>query len=176
MCPRRLLDENPVELAKQESLDELRMSVRLAASSMDSSTKDIRVLGTKMAAATELMTETVQSLVLLTQGVDRLQTLLTASKTEINTLKPSEQSATRQSRCPSSCSTNDFQDTTSQIDHHLSVSPHGSMKTKTTPLHQKKPTELEVSKCPLTNGVLDELNPRKGSDQLKKKRRRKKPR
>ncbi|XP_034469426.1 uncharacterized protein LOC117778172 isoform X2 [Hippoglossus hippoglossus] len=81
----------PVELAKQESLDELRTSVQLAASSMENSTKDIKLLGEKMAAATERMSDTVQdnshALVLLSQVVDRLQTLLSASKSDINSPK-----------------------------------------------------------------------------------------
>lgn len=102
MRPRRVMEIPPVELAKQESLDELRMTVHLAACSMENSTKDIKLLGEKMAAATERMTETVQgnsqALVLLTQVVDRLQTLLAATRTEINTPTPvvAEQDGTPQ--------------------------------------------------------------------------------
>ncbi|CAB1432962.1 unnamed protein product [Pleuronectes platessa] len=88
MRPHRVMDMPQVELAKQESLDELRTSVQLAASSMENSTKDIKLLGEKMAAATERMSETVQdnsqALVLLSQVVDRLQTLLSDSKSDIN--------------------------------------------------------------------------------------------
>lgn len=95
MRPHRVLDlppVPPVELAKQESLDELRMTVQLAASSMESSTKDIKLLGEKMAAATERMSDTVQdnsqALVVLTQVVDRLQLLLATTRTEINLPNP----------------------------------------------------------------------------------------
>lgn len=95
MRPRRVVDfppTAPVALAKQESLDELRSTVQLAASSMENSTKDIKLLGEKMAAATERMSETVQdnsqALVLLTQVVDRLQTLLAATRPEINSPGP----------------------------------------------------------------------------------------
>lgn len=88
MRPPRVVDLPPVELAKQESLDELRTTVQLAASSMESSTKDIRLLGEKMAAATERMSDTVQdnsqALVLLTQVVDRLQLLLATTRTEVD--------------------------------------------------------------------------------------------
>lgn len=88
----------PVELAKQESLDELRSTVQLAASSMESNTKDIKLLGEKMAAATERMSETVQdnsqALVLLSRVVDRLQMLLTSNRTDVDapaaTAKPAD--------------------------------------------------------------------------------------
>lgn len=82
----------PVELAKQESLDELRTTVQLAASSMENSTKDIKLLGEKMAAATERMSDSVQdnsqALVLLAQVVDRLQMLLATTRTDINSPNP----------------------------------------------------------------------------------------
>lgn len=178
MSSRRPLEKNPGELVKQESLDKLRTTVQLAACSMDSSTRDIKVLGDKMAAATELMTETVQSLALLTQGVDRLQTLLNTSRTEINTVKPSLQPTTHQSRCSTSSSSSSL-DTTStfQTVHRLSVSSRGSpraaMKTKTSPLQHER---LEVSKCPLTNGVLDELNSGKEGPSNQRRRRKKKTR
>lgn len=91
MRPHRVMEVPPVELAKQESLDELRTTVQLAASSMESSTKGIKLLGEKMAAVTERMSETVQdnshALVLLTQVVDRLQTLLAATRSENNSPK-----------------------------------------------------------------------------------------
>ncbi|XP_019746363.1 uncharacterized protein mpp4b isoform X4 [Hippocampus comes] len=90
-CPHRLvkIPRAPhVELAKQESLDELRSTVQLAASSMESSTKDIQLLGERMAIATERMSETVhdnsQALTLLDQVVDRLQSVLNTGRTERN--------------------------------------------------------------------------------------------
>lgn len=99
----------PVELAKQESLDELRTTVQLAATSMENSTKDIKLLGEKMAAASERMSDTVQdnsqALVLLSQVVDRLQTLLAATRTDINIPKPAvaEQDGTpKKSQTPKS--------------------------------------------------------------------------
>ena len=74
----------PVELAKQESLDELRTTVKQAASSMERSTNDVRLLGQKMAAATERMSESVlenaHSLTLLAEVVDRLHVLIAASR------------------------------------------------------------------------------------------------
>lgn len=74
----------PMELAKQESLDELRSTVQLAAKSMESSTKDIKLLWEKMAAASERMSESVQenaqALTLLAQVVERLQTLLATTR------------------------------------------------------------------------------------------------
>ena len=148
----------PVELAKQESLDELRTTVQLAASSMENSTKDIKLLGEKMAAATERMSDTVQdnsqALVLLTQVVDRLQMLLAATRTDINIPNPAateqdstpkknsrEQrpSLTHQARCsfpslPSSTSSSSFTSSldapsTSQGTSCLPVSCHGSPQT-----------------------------------------------
>ncbi|MEQ2164877.1 hypothetical protein GOODEAATRI_011231 [Goodea atripinnis] len=184
MQPRRVLEETPVELAKQESLDELRTIVQLAASSLESSSKDIRVLGERMVAATERMTETVQSLVLLTQVVDRLQTLLTTTRTEINTIKISDtdqcSSLTQQSRCSSSSSTSSLDaPSTSKGPTPFSASHHGSpLTTITTKKHS--PGDLNMSKAPLTNGKLEELtktaNNMKGcrSSQRRKKKNRKK--
>ncbi|MED6290399.1 hypothetical protein CHARACLAT_012576 [Characodon lateralis] len=182
--PRRVLEETPFELAKQESLDELRTTVQLAASSMESSSKDIRVLGERMVAATERMTETVQSLVLLTQVVDRLQTLLTTTRTEINTIKISDtdqcSSLTQQSRCSSSSSTSSLDaPSTSKGPTPFSASHHRSpLTTITTKKHS--PGDLDMSKAPLTNGRLEELtktaNNMKGchSSQRRKKKNRKK--
>ena len=74
----------PVELAKQESLDELRSTVKQAASSMERSTNDVKLLGQKMADATERMSESVlentHALTLLAEVVDRLQVLIAASR------------------------------------------------------------------------------------------------
>ncbi len=177
MCPRRVVDlpsVPPVELAKQESLDELRTTVQLAASSMENSTKDIKLLGEKMAAATERMSDTVQdnsqALVLLTQVVDRLQMLLTVTRAEINTPKPAvaeqdgtlkksqtpksrEQrpSLTHQSRCSSTSSSSSLSSSldapsTSQGTNCLSVSCHGSTR-----------NTLKTKNCPLTQKKQAEL-------------------
>lgn len=216
MRPRHVVDlppVAPVTLAKQESLDELRTTVQMAASSMESSTKDMKLLGEKMAAATERMSETVQdnsqALVLLTQVVDRLQTLLAATRTEINTPKPAvaEQdgtpeksqtpksrgqrpSLTHQSRCSfpsllsstssSSLSSSLDAPSTSQGTSGLCVSCHASprttLKTKNTPLAQRKHVHAEV----LTNGVLSESKETshavKGRRSNQRKKRRKKAR
>ncbi|XP_035984343.1 uncharacterized protein mpp4b isoform X2 [Fundulus heteroclitus] len=157
----RVLEETPVQLAKQESLDELRTTVQLAASSMESSSKDIRVLGERMVAATERMTETVQSMVLLTQVVDRLQTLLTTARNDINTVKISDaeqcSSVTQQSRCSSSSSAGSLEaPSTSKDPPPLPASRHGSPpgRVRTKP---SRPGDLGVSKGPVTNGELDEL-------------------
>ncbi|XP_037617924.1 uncharacterized protein LOC119483651 [Sebastes umbrosus] len=209
MRPRRMVDlppVRPVELAKQESLDELRTTVQLAACSMENSTKDIKLLGEKMAATTERMSETVQdnsqALALLTQVVDRLQTLLAATRTEISTLKPAVQdgtpkkspkrpSLTHQSRCSfpslpstssSSLSSSMDAPSTSHGTSCLSTSCHGSprttlrtkdtLKTKNTPSPQKKHL--------LTNGLLDEpkethtVHAVKGGRSNQRKKRRKK--
>lgn len=206
MRPHRVVDlppVPPVELAKQESLDELRTTVQLAASSMESSTKDIKLLGEKMAAATERMSDTVQdnsqALVLLTQVVERLQSVLAATRTEINLPNPAgheqdgtprrtsnsrEQhpSLTHQSRCSSSSSSlSSSQDapSTSQGTGCLSVtcrgSPRTTVKTKKAPLPPKKHVHAELQENLLTNGVLDkprETSPAlKGANQRKKRRR-----
>lgn len=192
MRPHRVVDlppVPPVELAKQESLDELRTTVQLAASSMESSTKDIKLLGEKMAAATKRMSDTVQdnsqALVLLTQVVDRLQSLLVATRTEVNFPNPvvHEQDGTRkkipetrerpclthQSRCslpspPSSSSSSSLSSSldapsTSQGTSCLSASCRGSPRAtgrnKNAPLSQKK-QELQATKNCLTNGLLEE--------------------
>lgn len=187
MHPHRVVP--PVELAKQESLDELRTTVQLAASSMESSTKDIKLLGEKMAAATERMSDTVQdnsqALVLLTQVVDRLQSLLVATRTGVNLPNPAvnEQDGTRkkkpetrerpslthQSRCslpspPSSSSSSSLGSSldapsTSQGTSCLSAScrgsPRAAERNKNTPLPQKK-QELQAPKNRLANGLLEE--------------------
>ncbi|XP_042338088.1 uncharacterized protein LOC121939002 [Plectropomus leopardus] len=204
--PRRMVDIPPVELAKQESLDELRTTVHLAACSMENSTKDIKLLGEKMAAATERMSETVQdnsqALALLTQVVDRLQTLLT-TRTDTKAPKPPEldgtpkkspknrgqrPSLTHQSRCsipslPSSSSSSLSSSldapSTSQGTSCLSVSCRGSPrttpKTKNSPTPQKKNAKHQASKHLLTNGLQDETSPAvKGSRSNQRKKRRKK--
>lgn len=190
----------PVELAKQESLDELRSTVQLAASSMESSTKDIKLLGEKMAAATERMSETVQdnsqALLLLTHVVERLQLLLAATRTETPaaTAKPSvEQDSTPKrgqtlksrgqcsfpslpSSSSSSSSLSSYLDAPS-TSRCLSGPYRGSplSKTKNAPSPQRKQIDatLKASKHPLTNGKMDEPSQQaKGgrSNQQKKKR------
>nr|XP_020456281.1 MAGUK p55 subfamily member 4 isoform X3 [Monopterus albus] len=202
MRPHHVVEIPPVELAKQESLDELRTTVLLAASSMKNSTKDIKLLGEKMAAASERMTETVQdnsqALVLLTEVVERLQTVLATTRGNSNTPKPavSERdgiskkiqtpktrecpSLTHQSRCSfpspsSSSSLSSFLDapSTSQGTSCLSVSyrgsPQTSLKTKNAPWPQKEHVHtLQASKHPLTNGLLDE--PKEASNTVKGRR------
>lgn len=71
-------------LAKQESLDELRSTVQQAATCMERSSQDVQVLGQRMAAATELMSESVQenaqAVAMLAQVVEKLQGLVAARK------------------------------------------------------------------------------------------------
>ncbi|KAL7890721.1 hypothetical protein AOLI_G00001970 [Acnodon oligacanthus] len=73
----------PVELAKQDSLDELRSTVQQAASCMERSSQDVKLLGQRMAAATERMSDSVQenaqALAVLAQVVKKLQGLVVAS-------------------------------------------------------------------------------------------------
>lgn len=182
MRPRRVLDIPPLELAKQESLDELRTTVRLAACSMESSTKDIRLLGEKLAAATERVTETVQdnsqALVLLTRVVDRLQTLL-STRTE-DTASPPVRSVntggqhpplTHQSRCSltsscSSLSTSMDAPSTSQGTSCLSASCRG---TSGAPSPRGK--RSDQPERPLTNGLLEAS---KGGHTNQRRKRRKK--
>lgn len=178
MRPHRVLEE--------DSLDELRTSVQLAASSMESSTKDIRLLGEKMAAATERMTETVQdnsqALVLLTEVVDRLQKLLVATRTESGSLKPPDADAyvPQQPRC--SC-TSSFSSTssleapsTSQAAARLSGLGPGSARAS---LQQKEQehADANASRHLLTNGVQnqpEEPKAAKGGCQNQRKKKRKK--
>ncbi|KAM4710728.1 uncharacterized protein mpp4b isoform 3-T3 [Anableps anableps] len=185
MQPRRVLEETPVELPKQESLDKLRTTVQQAASSMESSSKDIRVLGERMVAATDRMTETVQSLVLLTQVVDRLQTLLTTTRSDMNSIKISDSkqcsSLTQQSRCSSSSSASSLDaPSTSKGPSPITASHQGSPLT-TVKTKRHGPGDLDMSKGLLTNGEIDELmktaNNMKGchSHQRRKKKKRKKP-
>lgn len=76
-----------VQLTKQASLDELRTTVQLAATSMESSIRNIELLGDKMAATTERLSDTVhdscQALDLLTRAVDQLQSVLAGSQSQI---------------------------------------------------------------------------------------------
>lgn len=207
MHPRRVVDAPaaaPVELAKQESLDELRTTVQLAASSMESSTRDIKLLGEKMAAATERMTETVQdnsqALVLLTQVVDRLQVLLAATRAEVSSPKPADGAAkgspahqrpslTHQSRCSfpslpssssSSSSLSSLQDapSTSQGASCLSVScrgsPRTSLKNRSAPSPQKKRWHRSDPKQPLTNGQPEDAGETKAAKGGRSNQRKKK--
>lgn len=72
------------ELTKQCSIDELRSTVQTVASSIGHNTQDVRHLGQKMVAASEMITESVeenaQALNLLAEVVDKLQGLIVASK------------------------------------------------------------------------------------------------
>lgn len=74
----------PPELTKQLSVEELRSTVQTVASSIEHGTEDVRHLGQKMVAATEMITdsveENVQALNLLAEVVDKLQGLIVASK------------------------------------------------------------------------------------------------
>ncbi|XP_069388798.1 uncharacterized protein [Paralichthys olivaceus] len=71
-------------LTKQCSVEELRSTVQTAASSIKHGTQDVRHLGHKMVAVTELITDSVeenaQALNLLAEVVDKLQGLIVASK------------------------------------------------------------------------------------------------
>lgn len=190
MHPHRLLDDSSVELAKQESLDELRTTVQLAASSMESSTKDIKLLGEKMTAATERITETVQdnsqALVLLTQVVDRLQTLLVTSRSDFSPLnptdseQPSAQTHLYRCSCTSSLSSSNSMDapSTSQVAERLSGSYQGSprptpTRTRHAPQQQKKHNSHWGSRR-LTNGVLDGERPVGGGRTNKQRKKRRK--
>lgn len=74
----------PPELTKQCSVEELRSTVQTVASSIEHGTLDVRHLGQKMVAATEMITDSVeenaQALNLLAEVVDKLQGLIVASK------------------------------------------------------------------------------------------------
>ncbi|CAB1418506.1 unnamed protein product [Pleuronectes platessa] len=74
----------PRALTKQCSVEELRATVQTAASSIEHGTQDVRHLGHKMVAVTELITDSVeenaQALNLLAEVVDKLQGLIVASK------------------------------------------------------------------------------------------------
>lgn len=69
---------------RRESLEELRSTVHTAASSMERSSDDVRLLGQKMAAATAMMSESVQenaqALGLLAEVVDKLRGLVAAGR------------------------------------------------------------------------------------------------
>lgn len=72
------------ELTKQCSMEELRSTVQTVASSIEHGTQDVRHLGQKMVAATEMITgnveENAQALNLLAEVVDKLQGLIVAGK------------------------------------------------------------------------------------------------
>lgn len=102
--PQRAGGGGGVELSKQTSLEELRSTVQLAASSMESSIRNIKVLGQEMAATTERLSDTVhgsrQALVLLTRVVERLQSVLADTRNQIPVSQRDGQShPTHQSRC-----------------------------------------------------------------------------
>lgn len=65
-------------------MEELRSSVQTVASSIENGTQDVRHLGQKMVATTEMITdsveENIQALNLLAEVVDKLQGLIVANK------------------------------------------------------------------------------------------------
>lgn len=198
MWPRRgaaLPPAGPVDPAQQESPDQLRSAVQLAARSMESSTKDIKLLGERMTAATERMSEAVQdnsqALTLLSQVVDRLQALLAATAAETGGPDPAERDPTpkRSPKRPSparsipsllssssSSSLGSSLDATSTSQGtsclSVSLSPRTTPKTRRSP--REKPTEHQAPARLLTNGLLDEAKLEARPNQQQKKRRRKK--
>lgn len=82
--PAQTVRQHPPELTKQVSVEELRSSVQTVASSIENGTHDVRHLGQKMVAATEMITdsveENIQALNLLAEVVDKLQGLIVANK------------------------------------------------------------------------------------------------
>ncbi|TNN74114.1 MAGUK p55 subfamily member 4 [Liparis tanakae] len=74
----------PQELPKQCSVEELRSTVQTVATSIERGPQDVRHLGQKMVAATEMITgsveENAQALNLLAEVVDKLQGLIVAGK------------------------------------------------------------------------------------------------
>lgn len=76
--------QQPPELLKQRSVEELRSTVQTVACRIEHGTQDVRHLGQKMVVATERITDSVeenaQALNLLAEVVDKLQGLIVASK------------------------------------------------------------------------------------------------
>lgn len=72
------------ELTKQCSVEELRSTVQMVASSIEHNSQDVRQLGESMVAASEMITNSVeenaQALNLLAEVVDKLQGLIVAKK------------------------------------------------------------------------------------------------
>lgn len=174
MQPRRVLEDTSMEMSNQESLDKLRMTVQQAASSMESSSKDIRVLGERMVAATDRMTETVQSLVLLTQVVDRLQTLLTTTRTDIKI------SHAEQSGCSSSSSASSLDAPSTSTGPSPITANHQGPPLTTVKTGRRSPGDPDVSIGLLTNGELELTKTAdnvKGchTSQRRKKKKKKKP-
>ncbi|XP_063353129.1 uncharacterized protein LOC134644232 isoform X2 [Pelmatolapia mariae] len=70
----------PAELNKQCSVEELRSTVQMVASSIEHNSQDVRQLGERMVAASEMITDSVeenaQALNLLAEVVDKLQGLI----------------------------------------------------------------------------------------------------
>lgn len=72
------------DFIKQRSVDELRCAVQTVASTLELGTQDVHHLGQQMAAASEMMKDTVeenaQALFLLAEVVDKLQGLIVARR------------------------------------------------------------------------------------------------
>lgn len=79
----RTLRRHP-DFIKQRSVDELRCAVQTVASTLELGTQDVHHLGQQMAAASEMMKDTVeenaQALFLLAEVVDKLQGLIVARR------------------------------------------------------------------------------------------------
>lgn len=79
----RTLRRHP-DFIKQRSVDELRCAVQTVASTLELGTQDVRHLGQQMAAASEMMKDSVeenaQALFLLAEVVDKLQGLIVARR------------------------------------------------------------------------------------------------
>ncbi|CAG5933903.1 unnamed protein product [Menidia menidia] len=143
--------------AGRGGLDELRESMQLAANSAESSGKDVKLAGEKVAAAVEHMTESVrdnsQALELLTRAVDRLQALLSNSGTQTGPQTAAEAKHGSSGRSSGrSSSRSGGSSPIAKAKGFLSRSCHGS------PRAASKTPEPFSEPCgiPLPNGLFDE--------------------
>lgn len=130
----------PPELSKQCSVEELRSTVQTLASSIEHGTHDVRHLGQKMVAATEMITDSVeenaQALNLLAEVVNKLQGLIVASKHP----QPSHQCGSKRHPPPpppprvSSLSPKVVRKTPTPYPHHLSPSSSSCSSSSSTSL------------------------------------------
>lgn len=166
-------------LAKEEGLDELRSTLQQATSCMGRSSENVHLLGERMAAATERISESVQensqALTMLTHVVEKLQELVSTSNTNsvyphcaetastrVNQMgsrslivptSPAIGSSSRFSRCPSCSSSSSSPSSAITLLEQPVLSKGRSFNPKTKPSLSSQRRQVDVQDW-MTNGSL----------------------
>lgn len=165
--------------AKEEGLNELRNTLQQATSCMERSSENVHLLGERMAAATERISESMQensqALAMLTHVVEKLQELVSTNNTTsesphctetasrvVNRMgsrslsvptSPAIASSSRFSHCPSCSSSSSSSSSAITLLEQSVLSKGKSFDPKTKPLQSSQRRQVDVQHR-MTNGSL----------------------